>query len=448
MAISADFTINGVANPARHETTYGGTVNLALVNPAGIDVITWEVESSSNSGDTLPTITPGGTPTGATASFTFLADPTDGTGRTVLVKCTCSTPYETVISRGVVGVLNDAGKLPVCANEGKVRDAISGWLDELNSALAAGANAASGVTFDDTGLTYITAANVQAALEDVDAALGEGADNTTIVSERVDGHDAEIEALQTALSGGILALESASIGADVADGTYTNEPVIDAFSDTSGTGMTATIVVSGGAVTSVTVTAQGTGYAIDDEVYFQPDGSVPDSDFAITFNVVPGVPIAPTIESVLEAGNDAGGLSIANLGAVTSTNPEANGGSPTVSLAPDDTAQINALTTGSNANYDFAIGTDGVYRDGITVTAKMATAGTYLTADFAVHYRRESSTVTLIGSAIQGSTGDDAGMTVTFSGSSSNLRVNVANATGETVSGYINRGAIRTSLIS
>jgi hypothetical protein len=141
--------------------------------------------------------------------------------------------------------------------------------------------------------------------------------------------------------------------------------------------------------------------------------------------------------------NDA---SLTVTGNATASNPESNGGNPTVSLSADDTAQVSSLADSSNANYDFPIADNGVYSDGIRVVLRMATTGTTLTGSFAVDFVRAGS-VTLVGSAVQGATGDLTGVTVTISASSSNLRVNVANATGETLNGYIQRGAVRSDLV-
>src|SRR5579859_603252 len=51
-------------------------------------------------------------------------------------------------------------------------------------------------------------------------------------------------------------------GVDLMNGTYTNVPLYNG----SGTGAVATVVVSGGLVTSITLTNQGTGYAVGDEL--------------------------------------------------------------------------------------------------------------------------------------------------------------------------------------
>src|SRR5688500_502131 len=91
MTSPADFTINAVANPSRHTTTYGASVSLALASVTGVHSIAWAVESKSHASLSSPAITPTGSPLGATASFTFPSDPGDGLGRTLRLSCTVVT---------------------------------------------------------------------------------------------------------------------------------------------------------------------------------------------------------------------------------------------------------------------------------------------------------------------------------------------------------------------
>ena len=55
---SSVFTVNGTTAPAEVQTTWGGTVNLALVSTAGVTTISWSIESTSSAVITKPTITP------------------------------------------------------------------------------------------------------------------------------------------------------------------------------------------------------------------------------------------------------------------------------------------------------------------------------------------------------------------------------------------------------
>lgn len=138
MSISADFTVNSSSNPATHTTTYGATVNLALTSISGATSIVWRVIGTSHIGDTEPTITPGGSPSGATASFPFMSDPGGGEGRSVLIECEVSDGKGTTVrSRAVVGVPNDNNTIvPIAAGE-KFERGTHGWGSLINTLLNA-----------------------------------------------------------------------------------------------------------------------------------------------------------------------------------------------------------------------------------------------------------------------------------------------------------------------
>lgn len=129
--LSAAFTVNGNANPAAHSVAYGATVTLARTSTQGN--ATWTMLSGSNSAMTLPTLTVAAGSNSAT--FTMVADPADGLGRSVLVKCSVTDGHTTVTEYGVIGVVNDAGVVPIAAGEENYRDATYGWVDAINQAL-------------------------------------------------------------------------------------------------------------------------------------------------------------------------------------------------------------------------------------------------------------------------------------------------------------------------
>lgn len=135
MSISAAFTVDGNANPARHTTTYGGTVNLALTDIAGVGSVQFTIVSSSKGGTTIPTLTESGSPPGSTASFEMPADPGDGLGRTFRIRCVVTSQYETDTTYGVVGVENLSGRLPICFDEERDRST-TGYIDEMNDGLS------------------------------------------------------------------------------------------------------------------------------------------------------------------------------------------------------------------------------------------------------------------------------------------------------------------------
>ena len=143
MTISADFTVNGAANPASHTTSYASAVTLSLASVVGVAQATWTCSGSSHTDLTLPTITLSGVPSGATATFTFPSDPGDGQGRALLVTCQVSdgsngsqAGVNVDTSTAKVSVLNDASKAPVCVNERLETDGTHGYLVEaLNTLL-------------------------------------------------------------------------------------------------------------------------------------------------------------------------------------------------------------------------------------------------------------------------------------------------------------------------
>lgn len=154
MPISASFTVDGNANPAEHDTTYGATVNLALVSIVGADVIAWEILSASEPDFAIPSITVGGSPLGSTASFTFPADPGDTLGRSLRIKCTVSNANERDIETAVVGVLNVNGCLPLLPGEELERHATHGWGPTLNRFLATIGGSPIGPAGGDLAGTY------------------------------------------------------------------------------------------------------------------------------------------------------------------------------------------------------------------------------------------------------------------------------------------------------
>jgi hypothetical protein len=156
--LSAAFTVNSAPNPAEQIVAYSSTVNLALTSLVGVNVITWEILSCSKAGDSLPTITTGGSPLGATASFVMPSSPGDNLGRTFLVRCFVqSKGKDTAVAYGVVGAVNANGLLPICPGEELYRHATHGWSQAVNYALsvAGTSNATSlvGKTLDSSTFT-------------------------------------------------------------------------------------------------------------------------------------------------------------------------------------------------------------------------------------------------------------------------------------------------------
>jgi hypothetical protein len=184
---NATFTVNGSALVAPHVVTYGSTVNLALQSLTDVRSIEWTVDSSSMSGEPLPTITPAGVPLGATASFTVPSNPGDGIGRSWVIKCRVgsmtSGTYATEFR--VAGAANGAGFLPVSAGEQNYRNATHGWAEEFNQALA-------GVTADVSQNTksparVATTANITLSGAQTIAGVAVIAGNRVLVKDQTTG---------------------------------------------------------------------------------------------------------------------------------------------------------------------------------------------------------------------------------------------------------------------
>lgn len=133
-------SVNGSSEHIAHATTYGATVNLALLSTLGVNAVDFVVVGVSNSTLTIPTITEG---TLGTASFTFPADPSDAMGRSVLVEIIVNGGFDqhgkqspALRTRVLIGVANANGVIPIASDESMERDAIVGWLAALNEILA------------------------------------------------------------------------------------------------------------------------------------------------------------------------------------------------------------------------------------------------------------------------------------------------------------------------
>jgi len=139
MTLSAAFTIDGTtAGTEAVEVAYGAAFALALSSTSDVSSIQWTIEGSSDSSTlTNPTITPAGSPLGATASGTQVADPGTGEGASFLVKCQVQdSDGNTSTQYGVFGTPNLASGLVPCATgEQLARHSTDGWGPTVNGAL-------------------------------------------------------------------------------------------------------------------------------------------------------------------------------------------------------------------------------------------------------------------------------------------------------------------------
>src|SRR3954471_3386516 len=120
MAASADFTLNGASAPPELAVAAGSTVTLALVSITGVRTIVWSIVGNSSHTLVNPTITPAGSPSGATATFVMPA----GTGQGYLLQCVVNggnddegTHQSQLTKRAIVGVVDGSGTVPFCAGE-------------------------------------------------------------------------------------------------------------------------------------------------------------------------------------------------------------------------------------------------------------------------------------------------------------------------------------------
>jgi hypothetical protein len=185
--LNSEFTTNGSAAYIAHTTTYGGTVNLAAQSLTGAHTIAWSISGSSHSGFVDPTITPAGAPTGATASFTFPADPGGGEGRSCIVRLTLTDQRGvTSTTSHVVGVANTRGYVPISTGEVSERSQTHGWVDPINSLLAGISTMPALSDPDDDGKEVISIAGIYTLREKdhVDArdhgAVGDGTTNDKV----------------------------------------------------------------------------------------------------------------------------------------------------------------------------------------------------------------------------------------------------------------------------
>jgi hypothetical protein len=138
MPISANFSVEGSSAVQAHVVAYGATVDFEILSLTGVETIEWSIIGTSKASQSAPTITPAGSPSGATATVTMPSDPGDGLGRGFIMKAIVRAPggAETAVAFRVFGAANAGGVIPVVANEENYRSLTHGWIDEFNQAMA------------------------------------------------------------------------------------------------------------------------------------------------------------------------------------------------------------------------------------------------------------------------------------------------------------------------
>lgn len=136
---SAQFTVNSLATPPEIAVSGSSTVTLALTSTSGVRTVVWSIVGNSDSSLVNPTITPGGSPSGATATFTMPA----GTGQGYLIKCVVNggvddegVPQSQLTKTAIVGVNSASGYIPFVNGETYERDATYGWVKLLNQVIS------------------------------------------------------------------------------------------------------------------------------------------------------------------------------------------------------------------------------------------------------------------------------------------------------------------------
>jgi len=133
---SAEFTVNGVAYTGIVTVTPGATVNLALASTFGVSTVQWSVVGNHGPSAVNPTITPAGSPSGITASFTFPVSPAD---QNYLIQCRINGGRDR-LKRLVPGyffrALVGSGALPLALGEKLERHPTYGWLLAVNTGIS------------------------------------------------------------------------------------------------------------------------------------------------------------------------------------------------------------------------------------------------------------------------------------------------------------------------
>lgn len=191
----AIFTVNGDSPEGGVAVSASSTVDLALVSTFGVRSVAWTIEGNHSPDATNPTITPAGSPSGATASFAMPS----GDGQAYIIQAVVNNGVDelnrTVSAqtfRAVVGVNNLLGRLPLAAGETTERSETHGYVPALNDALAT----ASGVSASGTP------ANLQVAVFSSAAAIG-GSDTFTTTTSPGNGRTVTVGGTSTTGTAGL-----------------------------------------------------------------------------------------------------------------------------------------------------------------------------------------------------------------------------------------------------
>lgn len=143
---SAQFTVNGSAAIPAVAVAASSLVTLALVSTDGVGGVEWSVIGNHSDSAVNPTLTPAGSPPGATATFTMPA----GAGQGYLIRCTVNGgkdengPNASLVYEAIVGVVNGSGVIPFVHLETTQRHPTHGYTMLMNAVLTGAALPLSG----------------------------------------------------------------------------------------------------------------------------------------------------------------------------------------------------------------------------------------------------------------------------------------------------------------
>lgn len=152
---SANFTVNATSVPPAVAVSASSTVTLALVSTVGVRNIAWSIIGNHAAAASNPTITPAGSPSGATASFVMPS----GAGQAYIVQCVINGGVDETgqavtnyTKTAKVGVNNSNTRLPFALGETTESSATHGIIEDLNE-ISDGAGGGGGGVTDHGALT-------------------------------------------------------------------------------------------------------------------------------------------------------------------------------------------------------------------------------------------------------------------------------------------------------
>ena len=191
--ISAQFSVDDSVEQIAHAIPFDTTIDLAIINTAGIDYAEWEIVGQSHS-DTTATITPSSL--GLTATFRFPSDP--GVDWSVLLRSKANggrgangSIDNNLFAYAVIGTTAHGPMVPFAANEGFARNPVAGWCEDLNNKTALATPSTAGL-MSAAQVATLNAAVLSKAhgRQETDVALSTNSETILIPSIAIGGLDA------------------------------------------------------------------------------------------------------------------------------------------------------------------------------------------------------------------------------------------------------------------